>query len=113
MERKYPVKIERVIDADTLVLNVDVGYRMTFTDAFRLARINAPEMRTQEGKDAKTWLTNFLHESEKAGKTFHIICTKHGKYRWVAEIYVKGGIFDNQNINDLIVKAGHAIYKEY
>ena len=112
-ERQYPVKIERVIDADTIVLIVDVGFRMHYRDAFRLARIDAPELRTQKGKGAKIWLENFLKDAELEGKTFYIKSTRHGKYRWVAELYVRGGKYLNASVSDLLVKTGHAVYKEY
>ena len=113
IQRKYPCKILRVIDADTLKLEVDVGFRMSFTDSFRLIRINAPELRTDEGKEAKKWLIDYLRIADMKKQKFYTITNKHGKYRWLADIFVASGRFDHLNLNDEIVKAGHAIFKEY
>ena len=55
----YPCKVVRVIDGDTAVLEVNLGFNIRFTETFRLLGINAPEKRgisfcfkrSFEGKD--------------------------------------------------------------
>ena len=43
MSYKYQhVKVSRVIDGDTVILDIDMGNRITWTGPFRLAGINAP-----------------------------------------------------------------------
>ena len=39
----YKAKAERVIDGDTLDVNIDLGFKITTVQRIRLARINTPE----------------------------------------------------------------------
>lgn len=99
--------ITKIYDADTITVNIDLGYRITTNVALRLSRINCPEMGTAEGKAAKAFLLTHLQVgSSILIKTFKDPTDKYG--RWIAEIY-KGEI----NINDLLVKSGHAVYVNY
>jgi micrococcal nuclease len=41
---EYNAKVVEVIDADSLILSVDLGFKHTFEIRVRLARINAPEI---------------------------------------------------------------------
>jgi endonuclease YncB( thermonuclease family) len=54
----YPVRIlraicERVIDGDTYHIAVDCGFHCTMTVPVRLRGVNAPELRTEAGKNAR------------------------------------------------------------
>ena len=102
-------EVVRVVDGDTVKLKADVGFRMTFTDNFRLARIDAPEVRgksAKKGKEAKEWLIKFLEDN---GNKCIIRTIKHGKYRWVCDMYVG----DSVSVSDELVKAGHAKFKDF
>jgi len=101
----YPFTLIRVIDGDTIQGAVDLGFNMQYTTTFRLFGINAPEMSTGiPGAEAKTFLS-FLLESG-GPLTVDTLKDKTGKYgRYL-------GIFKNaegKNINDLMLKGGHAI----
>ncbi len=102
VEWMYPATLVRVVDGDTLRLRVDLGFRLSFEDNFRIADIDAPEVRGEErpqGLLAKAWSENWL-----AGKKLVIKSHKHGKYRWVVEVCA-----DGEDFGEEIVKAGHAI----
>ena len=59
---QYRAKVVRVVDGDTVILSVDLGFRVQHEISVRLARINAPE-RGQDGWDrAKLALCEILHE---------------------------------------------------
>lgn len=100
----YRIELVRVIDSDTCVFHVDLGFKVWLHDIrFRFARINAPELITDAGKLARAWLVEQLAAS--AGK---LTCQSLGfdKYgRALGEVYA-----DGRNINDAIVAAGHAKY---
>jgi micrococcal nuclease len=108
--RKYPCEVMRIVDGDTIDLRVDVGFRFSFRDNFRLARINCPEMRTQAGKSAKAWVLSYVMNCKMAGAHFLVISEKHGKYRWLADVVVVMADGDEYILNDEIVKAGHGEY---
>lgn len=57
---QYKAKIERVIDGDTVVALVDLGFGIHKRETFRLLGIDAQEMRTTEGVDAMIHLEKLL-----------------------------------------------------
>ena len=77
---------------------------------FSLARINCPEMKTAEGKAAKAWVLSYITSCKMAGATFHLMSSKHGKYRWLADVIVNMPNGDIFHLNDEIVKANHGKY---
>lgn len=106
---EYKAKVIKVVDGDTVDYDVDLGFYMTARIRFRLARINTPEIRGKErpeGLAAKQWLIDTLQKSNneitvKTGKT-----VKYG--RWIGEL-----IINETNLNDELVKTGHAEYVNY
>lgn len=90
----------RIVDGDTIVASVDTGFDNTHKDTFRLADIDAPEVRgieRPEGLVSEDWLSNKI-----LGKKVTITSTGKGKYgRWLATIYL-----DGVNINDLSMAEG-------
>lgn len=103
----YPrVLLRRVVDGDTLDLNIDCGLHTHRVERVRLARINAPEMNTDAGKAAKAWLENKLLSVIFSVRTIKDRQEKYGRY--LAEVFI--GL---ENVNDAMVAAGHAVYKEY
>jgi endonuclease YncB( thermonuclease family) len=51
-----PATVVRVVDADTLLLDLDLGWRITYRARCRLAAVNAPELSTEEGVAAKVFV---------------------------------------------------------
>lgn len=101
----YPATLVRCVDGDTLRLIVDVGFNMTRNEQpYRLLRINAPEMSTPEGHEAKGWLETFLQTKALTIQTF-----KSDAFgRFLAEVWANG-----ENVSDALVAAGKAQYKSY
>lgn len=101
---QYRAKVVRVVDGDTVILSVDLGFRVQHEISVRLARINAPE-RGQDGLDrAKLALCEILHEGAEV-----FLTTKKGdRYgRWIGEISTEG-----ENVSDLLLADGVvAIYQ--
>jgi micrococcal nuclease len=56
----YKAELIRVVDGDTVELMIDLGFDTSRKERFRLYGIDAPEMNTAEGKEAKAWLIGVL-----------------------------------------------------
>jgi micrococcal nuclease len=99
---RYRAELRRVIDGDTVELVVDLGFHVRVIEIFRLARINAPEMNTQDGKLAKLELINFLFQTT-ADLTVETFKTeKYG--RWLGELWL-----GDVNVNDWMLENGFAV----
>lgn len=121
---EYQAEVVKVVDGDTIdvLIRWDVGFHITCEtyQRLRLARINAPEVRGSErekGLKAKEWLEEAL---ASARREILIRTSKDDSFgRWVAEVVCTYGDPSRSekditiNINDNLVKAGHAEYKEY
>ena len=90
----YRTGVERVIDADTLLVSFDFRCPMSVSQKLRLRGINCPEMDTEEGKRAKRFV-----ESRLKGCEFIIVKTYKDttdKYdRYLADIFYKTGAGDS------------------
>ncbi len=106
--------VEKIYDGDTVKLWVDLGFNIIQLMTFRLAYINAPEVRGDErpeGLVSRDWLREKMFTAEKEGtdifiKTFKDTKGKYGRY--IAEI-----IIDGISLNKQMVTEGLAIYKGY
>lgn len=108
MTYEYKAHVLRVVDGDTLRLDVDLGFGIWRRDEpYRLLRINAPEMRFKAGKKAKEFLIALLAE---VGMDATIRTEKSDVYgRFLAEVT----LIDGTNISTYMTEHGHAKYKEY
>ena len=83
------VKIARVVDADTIDLNLNLGFYMHTKQRFRLAGINAPEIRGDEsmyGIIAKSRVDTLLG----AYPISYIQTYKADSFgRWLADVWMK------------------------
>lgn len=106
---EYSAKVIRVVDGDTIDLSVDLGFRHSFTDRFRLYGINTPE-RGESGWGAATeHLTSLLGY---AGKRIFIRTKidKRDKYgRWLVQIYVDRPDGTVLYVNQDMIEKGHAV----
>lgn len=99
----YKCKPVRVIDGDSVVLDIDLGLRTWVRHSVRLSGIDAPERRgatKEEGKmatDFLQWLLSGPHE-------FVCHTIKTGKYgRYLVELFV-----DFNCVNDIMINEGYA-----
>ena len=103
---QYAARLVRVVDADTVVLDLDLGfYQWRLNRSYRLARINAPELNTPEGVAARSALVEHL-----ATVTACLVSTSKADSfdRWIVELYADGA-----NTSDWLVANGHAVYHTY
>lgn len=80
------VEVRRVIDADTYLLVIDVGFHLTTVERVRLLGVNAPEARTPEGPTATQWATAWLDAHLRGLYARTYLTDSFG--RWLAELYV-------------------------
>jgi micrococcal nuclease len=115
----YKAELIRVVDGDTVDLVIDFGFDTFRHERFRLYGIDAPEMRTAEGKAAKKWLWDALQPLEAIYVQTIQLSTKEkrDKYgRFLAVLYVNqptGGFAMREpihpaSINARMITEGHA-----
>jgi endonuclease YncB( thermonuclease family) len=101
-----PATVSRVVDGDTFVLILDLGWHITLTERCRIAGCNAPELGTDDGDAARAWAVDTLplgtpvvftsHSLDKYGRPLgSITMTSHA-----------GQVFDYASE---IMAAGHAV----
>jgi len=101
----YYAEIERVVDGDTIIAQVDLGFGVTTRQYLRLRGIDSPELDTARGKEAKRFV-----ESELKSVPYVIITSiKSDKYdRYLADIfYIKTG--KEQFLNNQLLTRGLAL----
>ncbi len=52
---RVPATVVRVIDGDTIVLDLDLGWHITRQEPCRIRGVNAPERGTPQGRVATAW----------------------------------------------------------
>ena len=83
---QYFATLVRVIDGDTLVVSVDLGFKIKHQITCRLRGINCPEMSTDAGKTAKS----FVERDIVPGQGLLIETYKTEKYgRYLADVWYK------------------------
>ncbi len=81
----------KVRDADTIVVE---------GQPIRLQGVDAPELNTRSGKDARRWMVNYL-----AGKSVKCRLTGERSYdRWIGVCFAEG-----VDIGGAVISAGHAL----
>jgi micrococcal nuclease len=103
----YKSELIRVVDGDTVDLIIDLGFDTSRKERFRLYGIDAPEMRTEAGKEAKAWLWEALQPLEAIYVQTIQLSTKakRDKYgRFLAVLYdemvADGEFLDEQRRNE-------------
>ena len=109
---RYKATVLRWLDGDTVELRIDLGMRVHTESKFRLARLNAPEVKmyrgvTAEEKAKGLELTAMVREKVPEGIDVIVTVTKKGKYgRYIIELWHdddEDGFF---NLNDWLLNEG-------
>lgn len=102
MSRRYwtvPGTVVRVVDGDTVVMDLDLGWHLTLRRSCRIAEINAPERATEYGPAATEYLRTLL----PVGTVVTFISTKLDQY---GRPY--GQIWTDRDVGNAMIAAGHA-----
>jgi len=104
---EYRAKVVRVVDGDTVWLEVDLGFNVRVNIEFRLEGLNTPEViGTQKvaGLAAKAEVMRLLGLG-----TLRVVSMKTEKYgRYLATIYVTPPTGPEINVNDSLLVGGFA-----
>jgi micrococcal nuclease len=89
----YKARVLRVVDADTLLVDVDLGFQVHKEQRVRLASVDCPEGRTPEGLEATAYVQDRLASVE-----FVVVATvKVDLYgRYVAHVFYLPGEKDKR-----------------
>lgn len=109
----YEARIAEVYDGDTVTAEMDLGFRIFFTEKIRLLGINAPELKGSEkskGKKSRDALKNLVLNKKTIITTEKDKKEKYGRYL--------GTIYLEENgkwicVNDWMVQHKFAVYKKY
>ena len=114
----YEIKLDRVIDGDTIDAEIDLGFDVSIKKRIRFMGIDTPESRTRDleekarGLAAKDRVKQLLEGCNKIQLQSHGV----GKYgRCLGELFID--MVDGkekvtlESINELLIKEGHA--REY
>ena len=109
------IKINRVVDGDTIDVTIDLGFDLFKKERVRVAGVDTPEKRTRNleekelGIDATNWLKKHLEEAI-SGEEDLVIRTELvggvGKYgRLLGWLYIA----DSQlSLNEMMIEEGYA-----
>lgn len=102
---EYAATVLRVVDGDTVHLEVDLGLDQSRRLSVRLYGINAPEMATKEGKEARQHLTFLLFGVDGPRVTVRTYKDRTEKYGRFLATLLKDGV----DVNHRMVEDGHAV----
>ena len=108
-ENRYRAEVVRWVDGDTVELMVDLGQSVCVKGKYRLARIDAPEIRKRAGvtdqeKAAGLALLADLESEYPPGAIFTISTSKMGKYgRYLVEMYPHNS---DESLNETLLREG-------
>jgi micrococcal nuclease len=102
-------KVTKVVDGDTIDVDIDLGFDISFSSRVRLAGIDTPESRTKDlyekklGLESKEWLKKALEH----GKTVVIKTEKINSTEKFGRVL--GWLFvDDVNLNLAMIDQGYA-----
>jgi|WetSurMetagenome_2_1015567.scaffolds.fasta_scaffold07218_2 micrococcal nuclease len=105
---EYSAQVLRVIDGDTLKLQIDLGFSVFVAQSCRLVRIDAPEMSTMQGFTARQFVVDTL----ATVTAIKVNTSKPDKYgRWLVDFFFQSPPTGAQwiNLSDLLLSTHHAV----
>ena len=112
----YKIKLDRVVDGDTIDANIDLGFDIFTKKRIRFMGINTPESRTRDleekakGLAAKDRVKQLLEGAKEITLQSHGV----GKYgRCLGELFIDMVDWQEkitlESVNELLIKEGHAV----
>jgi micrococcal nuclease len=104
--RYFNVELDRVVDGDTIICNVDVGFHIKFHSRFRLLGVNTPERRKATMLEFHS-ATEFTQQwcDDHAGKIEIETMEKDSFGRWLALFRCQ---VHGDYLNQLLIDEGHS-----
>ncbi len=98
----YRGVVDRVIDGDTVYVRLDVGFDLAVYARCRVSGIDAPEVRTEEGKLARDYATGLLPLDAA------VQVVSHGWDKYGGRIDASITLPDGRDFATVMLEAGHA-----
>ncbi len=102
----------RVVDGDTIIMDVDVGFRLRTIQPFRLLGINCPEKRGEEaeyGKQCSAYVETIFDASGLPWALSDVSITTHKNPdsfgRWLTQVYVD----EKDLVRDILIPGGWGV----
>jgi micrococcal nuclease len=102
-------RVSKVVDGDTIDVDIDLGFDISFSSRVRLAGIDTPESRTKDlyekklGLESKEWLKKALEHADKVVIKTEKINSKEKFGRVLGWLFV-----DDVNLNLAMIDQGYA-----
>ena len=101
-----PATVTRIVDADTIVVTADLGWRINYKTSVRLFGINAPELNTAAGQAALHFVQAILQPGDEITLVSHKLLGQTEKYgRVLASITLP----DGRDLSTLLLQSDHAV----
>jgi micrococcal nuclease len=107
----YVKKVTKVVDGDTIDVEIDLGFDISFSSRVRLAGIDTPESRTTDkvekalGLEAKAYLKHAIDSAKSVVIKTEKMDSSEKYGRILGWVYLDG---DTESINDKMINDGHA-----
>lgn len=118
LEYRYRAYAERVIDGDTYLLRVDLGFHVAISIMVRLYNVDAAKLGTPEGDEARIFVSSLLQPQnlrwdERTAPPVELRIqsyrSKRSFARWVCTVWVPGDEPGEwHDLSELLIAAGHA-----
>tara|TARA_R110000824_G_scaffold81446_9_gene204776 strand:+ start:83 stop:478 length:396 start_codon:yes stop_codon:yes gene_type:complete len=105
---EYNAKLQRVVDGDTIDVEIDLGFSVFVKRRVRFYAMDAWESRTRDLEEKKKGLAAKERVKElfkEQGDDFILISHELGKYGRVLGTIVLSG---DKNLNEMLIEEGHA-----
>lgn len=109
----YKAKVLRVIDGDTIEVEIDLGFNLYYNTKVRLAEVNTPERGQPDYDKAKEFVVNFCKNCKdivylKTAKTGD---DKYGRYLAYVFDDMPTVMWDIEPLNDHLTRLGWSYKK--
>jgi micrococcal nuclease len=104
-------KVLKVVDGDTIDVDIDLGFNVSYTQRVRLAGIDTPESRTKDlkekalGLEVKDYLSGKLKDAKVIVIKTELPDSSEKYGRILGWLYVDG---EKLSVNESMIKEGYA-----
>ena len=107
----YVKKVTRVVDGDTIDVDIDLGFDISFSSRVRLAGIDTPESRTTDkaekalGLEAKAYVKSQIDSAKSVVIKTEKMDSSEKYGRILGWVYLDGS---DKSLNEKMIEVGHA-----
>ena len=104
-------KVNKIVDGDTIDVDIDLGFDISFSSRVRLAGIDTPESRTTDkaekalGIEAKEYLKKQLKDAKSVVIRTEKMDSSEKYGRILGWVYVNG---ESESVNNKMINDGYA-----